>query len=106
MTLTPDKPDQRLSGISILVVEDNLDCRVLIAALLEHAGASVELAENGQVGVDKATTTNPDVVLMDLQMPVLNGLDAIAQLRVCGFTKPTIIVSASMLECEKKSVST
>jgi CheY-like chemotaxis protein len=73
----------RLSGIRILVVEDNRINQQVVQELLVAQGAIVELAENGQLGVDAIVSTRPpfDVVLMDLQMPVMDGYAATKVLR-------------------------
>jgi len=71
----------RLNG-RVLVVEDNATNRHVIAAMLGKLGLSVELAENGQEGVDRATSGSPpDLVLMDVQMPVMDGLTAASLIR-------------------------
>ena len=58
---------------TILVVEDNPDNRCLVRDILEHFGFSVVEAENGAEGIQKARVHRPDLVLMDLSMPVMDG---------------------------------
>ncbi|MBT9494326.1 MAG: PAS-domain containing protein [Paucibacter sp.] len=67
-----------LLGTRILVVEDNPNNQQVAQELLEDAGASVQLADNGQIGVDmlRADGAAFDIVLMDLQMPVMDGYTA------------------------------
>ncbi|HET9984183.1 MAG TPA: response regulator [Longimicrobiales bacterium] len=65
----------------LLVVDDVDDNRIILAALLSHAGYETLHAENGRVGVELAREHTPDLVLMDLAMPVMNGWDAVRALR-------------------------
>jgi len=59
----------------ILIIEDEKPLRDAFAFLLQSKGFNVELAENGKVGLAKLQTTQPDVVLLDVLMPVMNGLE-------------------------------
>jgi len=65
-----------LQGIKLLVVEDNKINIMVISKFLKKWEINFEVAENGQIAVDMAKTTTYDMVLMDLQMPVMNGFDA------------------------------
>lgn len=96
----PKKTQTRaLEGVEVLLVEDSLDNQVLIKRFLTAAGAHVEIANNGREGVDKALSASHDIVLMDIQMPELDGYDAIALLRKSGFETPIVALTAhSMLE--------
>lgn len=74
--------DQRINpGITILVAEDDEDNRFTLKILLEMRGYRVLTAANGQEAIAAAEREHPDLVLMDLRMPVLNGLAATRQLR-------------------------
>lgn len=66
---------------TILVVEDNTDSRMIFAALLQYAGYAVVEAENGEEGVRFARDHEPDLILMDLFMPVANGWQAAEWIR-------------------------
>lgn len=71
---------ERLSGPTVLLVEDHVRERRLLRELLEDRGIPVVgEAGNGQEGVELARRLEPDVVLMDLRMPVMNGMDATRQ---------------------------
>jgi CheY-like chemotaxis protein len=96
----PDK--NLLQGISVLVVEDVPDNQNLIRQILYRNGATVDLAENGQIGVEKALLRNYDIVLMDLQMPVKDGFTATAELRLQGYQKPIVALSAAAMVEERK----
>ncbi|MBV1879483.1 MAG: response regulator [Pseudomonadales bacterium] len=65
----------------ILVVEDNINNQVLIEYLLDDYGIAFDLAENGQQALDKMQNTNYDLVLMDVQMPIMDGLTATTCIR-------------------------
>lgn len=62
-------------SIKILLAEDNLVNQLLIKKVIEKAGYSLDLATNGLQALEKLTQSNYDLVLMDVQMPELNGLE-------------------------------
>ena len=84
----------------ILYVEDNEDNVYMLQRRLTRKGFDVVIAENGQVGVDKSKSENPDLILMDLSMPVMDGWDAIKIIKGDDATKsiPVIALSAHAME--------
>lgn len=76
---TDEKP--ALEGVSILLAEDNRFNRLLISRMLQAQGALVDVVENGDEAWIRAEQKGFDLILMDLHMPVLNGLDACAKIR-------------------------
>lgn len=90
-----------LKGKRILLVEDAEDNQVLIEYFLSQTGAIVELAKNGQEGIDKALRYDYQVVLMDIQMPLVDGYQATRQLRSSGYTRPIIALTAHALQDER-----
>src|SRR5680860_895932 len=68
-------------GARILVIEDTDDSRELMAYLLEHAGHTLALADGGESGLERATTEVPDLVLLDLHMPGMDGFQVIEALK-------------------------
>jgi len=94
-----------LSGLHILLVEDNLVNQMVAQELLLSMGASVDIAENGQVALDYLAKQVVDVVLMDIQMPVIDGLTATQEIRKCEplFTLPIIAMTAHAREEDKQA---
>lgn len=92
---------RRLAGMSLLVVEDSLDNQELFQALLTEAGATVEIASDGEEGVEKALAGSYDVVLMDIQMPRRDGYSAARKLRKHGFKTPLVALTAHAMKDEK-----
>ncbi|MBU0993312.1 MAG: response regulator [Proteobacteria bacterium] len=72
---------KRLQGFRILVVEDNPTNSEIAVAILESAGISADTAENGRVALEKVHAQAYDAVLMDIQMPEMNGYEATKQIR-------------------------
>ena len=81
---------------TILIVDDDADNRALLEAELQRDGYLILTAQDGEVGVAQALSALPDLILMDLAMPRLDGFGAIEQLRQHDSTRmiPIIIMSA------------
>ncbi|OGX84475.1 hypothetical protein BEN48_15990 [Hymenobacter glacialis] len=91
-----------LQGKRILLVEDNVFNRMLANIFLTNAGMEVTEAENGQVAVRLAENEAFDLVLMDLQMPLMNGYVATAMLRQqLTLTVPIIALTANAIKGER-----
>ena len=89
--------------LRVLLTEDSRDNRILIRAYLKKSGARVDEAENGLIAVEKAKTEKYDLILMDIQMPVMGGLEAMRLIRLRerqdGLERtPIIALTASALE--------
>ena len=93
-----EKVSYSLSGRKILVVDDAPDNRLLISRFLAGAGAAVELAINGENGLEMATSRDYDLILMDLQMPEMDGYTTTQRLRELGLTCPIIALTAHALK--------
>ncbi|MEP6900653.1 MAG: response regulator [Actinomycetota bacterium] len=80
----------------VLIVEDYADTRTMMRYLLQHFGYEVFEAADGQEAVDRARENHPDLILMDISMPVMDGLTATQIIRKFeGFAKiPIIAVTA------------
>lgn len=83
-------------GKKILVVEDEPHIRMSMEARLKANGYIVTTAENGQQGLEKVKADLPDLILMDVMMPVLDGYQTLAKLKESDSTKaiPVIMLTA------------
>ena len=91
----------------ILLVEDNEMNRDMLTRRLERKGFEVVIAVDGQAGVDMATTANPDLVLMDLSLPVMDGWEATRHIKADLATRsiPVIALTAhAMAGDEQKAL--
>jgi CheY-like chemotaxis protein len=68
--------------LRILLVEDSPDNQVLIRSYLKPTSHSLEVADNGEIAFEKFKTSQYDLILMDMQMPVMNGYDTTKAIRV------------------------
>ncbi|MEX0810972.1 MAG: ATP-binding protein [Chitinophagales bacterium] len=95
-----------LKGIHILVVEDNPINRKIATRFLEKWDITISIAENGVQAIDSIKENTPDLILMDLQMPVMDGYEATKKIRKIRNAKikklPIIALSASATTVEKK----
>jgi signal transduction histidine kinase/ActR/RegA family two-component response regulator len=94
--------ERPLSGLRVLVAEDAPDSRYLIERLLVGSGAGVVLVENGAVAVERAMADHFDVILMDIQMPVVDGYEATRALRRRGYARPIIALTAHAMREERE----
>lgn len=88
--------DQRLA--TILIAEDHLDSRDALKALLEAFGYQVLEAVNGRQAVEIAIAQDPDLILMDIMMPELDGFEATRQLRRHDSTHAIPIIAVTAME--------
>lgn len=86
--------DAPLGGLKILLVEDSDDNRLLVERVLVKRGATVTTAENGEEAVERAAEKDFDVVLMDIQMPVMDGYTAMGVLKERNYRAPVIALTA------------
>lgn len=108
-TVSPRQQQNRatlasIEGKRILVVEDNAINQQVASETLLHIGLDVELADNGQKALDKLETQTFDLVLMDIQMPVMDGLTATKQIRRQPHLKhlPVIAMTAHAMQGDKE----
>jgi PAS domain S-box-containing protein len=90
------RPDQKDRPI-ILLIEDTKEVTMLIKDYLEMAGYQVIAAENGLTGIEQAKKRHPALILMDIQLPVLDGLEAIRRLRVDADFRTIPIIALTAL---------
>ena len=86
---------------SVLVIDDDDSLRDTIAIMLEQEGYKTELAPNGRAGLEQALTSKPDLVLVDLRMPGLSGVEVCKRLRASDRQTPIIVLSAVRDEVDR-----
>ena len=91
-------------GLAVLLVEDDLVNQKIISRTLERMGLRVHVAENGQVGVDRFQNDTYDFILMDINMPVMNGIEALQVIRGYeqGRSIPIFALTANQLPSQKE----
>ncbi|WP_141731307.1 response regulator [Oligoflexus tunisiensis] len=90
-----------LEGIRVLLAEDSADNRKLMKRILVQNGAEIDFAEDGAEALTKALRGNYDIVLMDMQMPNVDGYSATRELRRRGYGKPIIALTAHAMKEEQ-----
>jgi PAS domain S-box-containing protein len=95
----------RYAGTHILLVEDNAINREVAVELLSAVGLAVDTAENGRVAVEKIRASHYDLVLMDVQMPEMDGLEATRQVRAMGDRNDLAILAmtANIFEDDRRA---
>lgn len=96
----PDHVD--LKGLEVLLVEDSPDNQFLIQRMLGKTGARVSLADDGDAGVKLGLSRRFDVILMDIQMPIMDGHDAVRALRAEGYIGPIVALTAHAMKEERE----
>lgn len=86
---------------TILVIDDDESLRDTIGMLLESEGFRAALAADGKAGLDQAIVGKPNLILVDLRLPVISGVDVCKQLRQSGVETPIIVLSAVGDELDK-----
>lgn len=87
---------------TVLLTDDDEDIVELVKLVLANSGYRLDTAADGAQAVARCLSDPPDLVLMDLNMPTLNGFEATEELRVKGFSKPIVILTASESEVDRK----
>ena len=88
----------------ILLVEDNEMNRDMLSRRLERKGYEVAIAVDGQAGVDMASSENPDIILMDLSLPVIDGWEATRRIKADAATQniPVIALTAHAMSGDEQ----
>jgi CheY-like chemotaxis protein/HPt (histidine-containing phosphotransfer) domain-containing protein len=113
LNVSADSPDalvtsQSLSEeqvlMNVLLVEDHLVNQKLAITLLERWGHNVEVADNGEIAVEMAARQQFDVILMDMMMPVMDGLEATRRIRAEEISRrtPIIAMTANAMEADRE----
>ena len=101
-TTKPVPADRPLHGRSILIVDDSPDNQMMVTHFLERTGARLAVASDGVEAVAKATAGDFDVILMDLQMPKMDGYSALKTLRDGNYRQPIVALTAHALKSERE----
>lgn len=89
-------------SLDILLVEDNIMNQRLVEKMLTRAGYKVDIANNGREALEQVKSQNYHIVLMDIQMPVMDGIEATTAIRAEGFADiPIVAITASAFESDK-----
>jgi PAS domain S-box-containing protein len=96
-------PADTASGLRILVVEDNLANQKVISLILRSAGYECEIAHNGLDAIEHVTNAEYDVILMDCQMPEMDGVTATVKIREMGIDTPIIALTAGVFNQDKET---
>jgi signal transduction histidine kinase/DNA-binding NarL/FixJ family response regulator len=95
-----------LKGVNVLAADDDAYNRELLAMLLDRWGLDYELVQHGQEAVDLAMKKQFDIILLDLRMPVLNGLEAAKKIREKHTEVPIIALTATATSKDKEQAKT
>jgi len=88
---------------NILIAEDNFTNQMLIEIMLQERGLNYLIVDNGQKAVDEASKKEYDLILMDINMPILDGVSATKQLRKIGYSKAIVSLSANVIKSDIQS---
>lgn len=94
--------NKSIEGARILVVEDSPDNQLLIEVMLKRHKVKLEFANNGEEGIQKAISSNFDIILMDIQMPIMDGYMAVKKLRERSYRGPIIALTAHAMNEERE----
>lgn len=86
------------SNLDVLLVEDIEENQILITKMMEKIGIHVDVASSGREGIEKALSKNYDVIFMDIQMPEMDGFEALSILKDNGYGKPIVALSAHVMK--------
>ncbi|MCM8537609.1 MAG: response regulator [Lentisphaeraceae bacterium] len=89
--------------VKILIAEDNKINQKLASKMMMKMGHTVEIAENGQQALDAVIAKDFDLVFMDMQMPVMDGIEATREIRKQGYEIPIIALTANAFDSDKKN---
>ena len=95
-----------MSAPVVLLVDDNEDCRIIYGSTLRHAGYAVRTAVDGLQCLESAASEKPDLILLDIGMPRMDGMEALAELKRNPLTTaiPVVAVSARVNKDQHQSV--
>lgn len=90
-------------SVRVLLAEDDLVNQKLILQMMKKAGYAVDIAKNGREAIDMVKLSAYDIVLMDMQMPVMGGVEATEEIRKAGFDDmPIVAVTANVFDSDRE----
>jgi CheY-like chemotaxis protein len=89
----PEKPAVSHSGVRVLLTEDNIVNQRVVLALLDRLGVTADIAVNGLEAISAVERNPYDIVLMDVQMPVMSGIEAATKIRELNLTPAPVIIA-------------
>jgi len=98
-------PKKKSDKAKILIVDDELDCVSIVQCRLEWCNYDVITATNGKEGLEKAASEKPDLILLDTNMPVINGHEMLERMRNDQAIKDTPVIMVTAL-CDAKDIDT
>ena len=105
ISIDQKKARNKYSG-KVLVAEDNTNNQLLIRIILEKFGLNVQIVENGKLALEKAKEEIFDLILLDINMPIMDGIEAIKQIRIyenkINRHTPTIALTANSIKGDKE----
>lgn len=90
--------------MNILVADDNEHNRYIASFLLERAEHTVTKVENGEDAVRAATQNDFDLILMDIQMPGMDGIEATNKIKAAGITTPVVAMTARAMHTDREEI--
>lgn len=93
------------SGLRILVAEDNPANQIIIRRMVQFLEADVEVVNNGLEAIERIQANRFDLVLMDINMPIMDGVTATRQLRADGYNLPIVALTAAVIDEERRACS-
>ena len=99
--MEPRRKANDMPGKRVLVVEDDASIALGLRINLENEGYAVDVADDGERGLELVRSTSPDLIVLDVMLPRRNGLEVLHQLRAEGHRMPVIILSAKAGEMDK-----
>jgi two-component system, sensor histidine kinase and response regulator len=109
-SLIPMDNIRKSKVLKILVAEDNEINQIILSNMIKHNGHSIDIAKHGKIAVDKMQINKYDLVLMDLQMPILNGIEAAKKIRLNNKFTPIVAMTSNISsdlkqECELAGIN-
>lgn len=104
LSTEPSNTDIPQLNATILCADDNEDNRILLKYVLEKTGATLTMVEDGKQAVEAALADHFDLVLMDMQMPEMDGVEATRTLKQLGFSAPIVMLTANVDEQSRQNI--